>query len=216
MKKIDIDKNLSKIDLLKFCYRKIIKLIRGNIIFLFHKGSRKIYVGEKTQLRNKRYIKFNGKIVINDYVEIDGLSINGICFGDNINIGKYSIIRASGRIAQLGKGIKIGNNFSCGDFCFFGSAGGIEIGDDVIMGQCVRFHAQNHKYQGKELIRNQGVENKGIKIGNNCWIGSGVVFLDGVTIGDGCVIGANSVVTHDFPDNSVVVGYAAKMIKKRF
>ena len=103
-----------------------------------------------------------------------------------------------------------------GDFCFFGSAGGIEIGNDVMMGQNVRFHAQNHNYSGEELIREQGVNSKGIKIGNNCWIGSGVVFLDGVTIGNGCVIGSNTVVTKSFPDNSVVVGYAGKKLKDRF
>ena len=100
-------------------------------------------------------------------------------------------------------------------FVFLVALDGIEIGDDVIMGQNVRFHAQNHNYNGTELIRNQGVTSKGIKIGNNCWIGSGVVFLDGVTIGDGCVIGANTVVTKNFPDNSVIVGFSGRAIKKR-
>ena len=138
-----------------------------------------------------------------------------IYFGDNISLGKYTIMRGSGRISELGKGIKIGHNFGCGDFCFFGSAGGIEIGDDVIMGQNVRFHAQSHNYEGQDLIRCQGVTSKGIKIGNNCWIGSGVVILDGITIGNGCVIGSNTIVTKSFPDNCVIVGNPARILKKR-
>lgn len=98
----------------------------------------------------------------------------------------------------------------------FGAAGGIEIGDDVVAGQFIRFHSENHNYNDiSKLIRNQGVSHKGIKVGNNCWIGAGVVFLDGAELGDGCVVGTNAVVTKNFPENSVIVGVPAKIIKKR-
>ena len=61
------------------------------------------------------------------------------------------------------------------------------------MGQNIRFHSENHNYKDINIpIRMQGVTNKGIKIGNDCWIGAGVVFLDGVVVGNGCVIGANN------------------------
>lgn len=210
------DKNVTVIEKTKYICDRIEKIIRGNIKFLFYKKkSLKILVGRHTIIRNKRRIHFSGSMRIGDYVELDGLAKNDIYFGNNISLGKYTIMRGSGRIEELGKGIKIGDNFGCGDFCFFGSAGGIEIGNDVIMGQNVRFHAQNHNYMGQDLIRNQGVTSKGIKIGNNCWIGSGVVFLDGITIGDGCVIGANTVVTKSFPNNSVIVGNPGKLLKTR-
>lgn len=136
-----IDKNVSNIEKIKFYIDIIERLIRGNIKFLFHKKkSYKILIGRHTKIKNKKRIHFNGSLKIADYVELDGLAKKDIYFGDNISLGKYTIMRGSGRISELGKGIKIGHNFGCGDFCFFGSAGGIEIGDDVIMGQNVRFH----------------------------------------------------------------------------
>ena len=80
----------------------------------------------------------------------------------------------------------------------------------------MRFHAENHNYADKnKLIKEQGVTHKGIKIGNNCWIGSGAVFLDGVEIGDGCVVAANAVVTKKFASNSIIGGVPAKLIKER-
>ncbi len=98
----------------------------------------------------------------------------------------------------------------------FGAAGGIEIGDDVVAGQYIRFHSENHNYRDTmKLIREQGVTHKGIKIGNNCWIGAGAIFLDGAELGDGCVVGANAVVTKKFPANVVIVGVPAKKVAVR-
>jgi acetyltransferase-like isoleucine patch superfamily enzyme len=60
------------------------------------------------------------------------------------------------------------------------------------------------------------IKNGSVKIGNDVWIGYGVIILPGVSIGDGAVIGAGSVVAKDIPPYSVVVGNPAKVIKKRF
>ena len=51
-------------------------------------------------------------------------------------------------------------------------------------------------------------------IGDDSWIGGGVVILPGVTIGRGCTVGAMSVVTKDIPDFSVAIGQPAKVVKK--
>lgn len=136
--------------------------------------------------------------------------------GDNIRIGYFSRILCTGALKNIGKGMKIGNNFGCGENCFFGAAGGIEIGNDVIMGQNVRFYSENHNFTNPDLlIRLQGVTNKGIHIGNNCQIGSGVVFLDGVQIGNGCVIGANSLLNKSLPDRCIAVGNPTRILKFR-
>lgn len=124
---------------------------------------------EKNKTYKFKKIKIGKDINIGDNVVIDALSKNGIIMGDNIRIGYFSRILCTGALKNIGKGMKIGNNFGCGENCFFGAAGGIEIGNDVIMGQNVRFYSENHNFTNPDLlIRLQGVTNKGINIGNNC------------------------------------------------
>ena len=55
---------------------------------------------------------------------------------------------------------------------------------------------------------------KGIKIGNNVWVGTKVTFLDGSKVGDNCVIAAGAVVNGEFPNNVVVGGIPAKILKE--
>ena len=55
--------------------------------------------------------------------------------------------------------------------------------------------------------------NMPVRIGNNCWLGAGVVVLPGVTIGDNTVVGAGSVVTKDLPANVVAVGNPCKVLR---
>ncbi|NFI94748.1 acyltransferase [Clostridium botulinum] len=212
-----LDKDLSLSYLFSKVISMIINLIRGNIKSLFvTRKSNIIFIGSRSKLKMKRKIIFGNGINIGNDVIIDALSKNGVKIGDNVRIGDYSRILCTGTIKNIGKGIKIGDNFGCGENCFLGAAGGIEIGNDVIMGQNVRFHSENHNFSDANvLIRLQGVTNKGIKIGNNCWVGSGVVFLDGVTVGNGCVIGANTLVNKDIPDNAIAVGSSVKIIKHR-
>lgn len=52
-----------------------------------------------------------------------------------------------------------------------------------------------------------------VKIGDNCHIGMNATIMPGVTIGKNCIVGAGAVVTHDIPDNSVVVGVPARVIE---
>lgn len=153
---------------------------------------------------------------LHDCVKIDALSTDGVVLEEGVVLGKNTSIECTGSLSYVGVGVKIGKRTTFGCDCFFGAAGGIEIGTDVIAGQYIRFHSENHNFNDTSvLIRKQGVSHKGIKVGDNCWIGSGVVFLDGAEIGNGCVVAANSVVTKKFSDNVVLGGVPAKMIKMR-
>lgn len=199
----------------KFVYGK--KVIKGMLSKLWlNKCGKKLLVGKRTELKYKCNMSFGDNIIINDYVEINAESVNSVSLGNHVNIGKYSIIKCTGRYEDSNPNISIGDNFGCGDFCFFGCAGGVKIGNNVIMGQNVRFHAQNHIFDRLDIpIREQSTTQKGIVIGDDCWIGGGTVFLDGVKVGEGCVIGSNSVVTKDIEPYSVAVGNPVKVIKSR-
>ena len=118
---------------------------------------------------------------------------------------------------MYGIGLKIGNNSAVGRFTEFGAAGGIKIGNDVIMGSYISFHSQNHNFHSKDvLIREQGVTSKGIELKNNIWVGAKVTFLDGSIVGNNCVVAAGSLVKGEFPDNVVIGGVPAKIIKNIF
>lgn len=74
---------------------------------------------------------------------------------------------------------------------------------------------QHEFINSEKLINSQGHNHNNIYIGDDCWIGYGVVVLSGVRLGNGCVIGAGSVVTKDTIAYGVYVGIPAKLIKMR-
>jgi acetyltransferase-like isoleucine patch superfamily enzyme len=212
-----LDESLSDKELFVLISNRIFYIIRGIIKRMGLKSCGKIlFVGNNVKLKSKSKIQLGNGVTIDNYCVLDALSKDGITIGDNVKIGSYSIIACTGTIRTIGRGVRIGSNSGIGEFCYFGAAGGIDIGENVIMGQNIRFHSENHNYSRLDvLIREQGVTNQGIKIGNDCWIGAGAVFLDGVTVGNGCVIGANTLVNKSIPDYSVAVGNPVKIVKNR-
>lgn len=190
--------------------------VRGAFIAFSLKNTTHLFVGKHVEMMCKEKINLGDHSRIDDNVKIDGLSKKGIVSGNRLKIGGMSEIICSGSIQDLGVGITFGDDCNFSEYTFFGAAGGIKIGSDVIAGQNVRFHSEEHKFHDLDiLIRKQGVTRKGIRIGNNVWIGAGAVFLDGVEVGDGCVIGANAVLKGSYPKNSVIVGTPARVVKKR-
>lgn len=179
------------------------------------KAGKKIKLGKNVRLRNKRKIFLGDSVRIEGDTILNALSKNGIYLGNNVKIGSHSSLIVSGSLSDLGKEIKIGDNSSFSEYTFFGGAGGINIGKDVISGQNVRFHSENHNFQDNtKLIRLQGVNRKGIDIGNNVWIGAGATFLDGSKVGNNSVVAANALVQQKFPDGCVIGGVPAKILKR--
>lgn len=215
-KNFEIDEDIETSYLIRICLKYGMMKIRG-IYKSFGKKciSANVYIGKRVKLISRKNLKIGERTKIHDNVKIDALSTNGVKIGKDVVIGENTKIECTGSLQKIGKGIEIGNRTSFANDCFFGAAGGIKIGEDVIAGQYIRFHSENHRYEDKsKLIKDQGVTHKGIKIGNNCWIGSGAVFLDGAEIGNGCVVAANAVVLNKFPDNVVIGGMPAKIIKE--
>lgn len=208
------DTNLTNYSLFQFLYLQVVSIIRGLKAIAYLKNPKGLLLGKNVHFFNIPAIKWGKYLKIGDNVYISALGQNGITFGNNVGIGAYSRIIVSTSLNNLGKYITIGNNVGIGEFAYLGGAGGLEIGDDCIIGQYLSCHPENHNFsKTNELIRLQGTTRKGIKIGSNCWIGSKVTVLDGVTIGDNCVIAAGSVITKSLPPNCVIGGVPAKVIK---
>ena len=91
--------------------------------------------------------------------------------------------------------------------------GTITIGDDVQIGPNVQFLTPTHPIE-PEPRRAKWEAAEPITIGNNVWLGGGVIICPGVTIGENTVVGAGAVVTKDLPANVVAVGNPARVIRQ--
>lgn len=95
---------------------------------------------------------------------------------------------------------------------YFMDCADITIGNNVFVGLSCGFYTATHPLDFES--RNKRLEKAlPITVGDNCWIGSIVSIMTGVTIGSGCVIAAGSVVTKDVPGNVMVAGLTAKVVK---
>ena len=215
--KFHFDAALNDTALYQFVWIQFWSLVRGMWVLFRFKKPKGVLLGRGVKFFNMPKIHFGKFLKLGDRVYISALGKEGVFFGDNVSIGAYSRVIVSTTFNDLGKFIKLGNNVGIGEFAYLGGGGGLEIGNDCIVGQYLSCHPENHKYQNLDIpIRFQGVDRKGIKIGSNCWIGSKVTFLDGVEIGPGCIIAAGAVVTKSFPANSIIGGIPAKLLKTRY
>jgi acetyltransferase-like isoleucine patch superfamily enzyme len=155
------------------------------------------------------------------------LRTDGICFicpGVKLEIGRRATLRI-GRWAWVGHGSKIRVH-----------EGEVSIGSKTVMGQECTISAYQHVSIGRECIvadrvmlidfdhgvveverpiRLQGIYKRDVHVGSNVWIGYGACILRGVGVGHNSVIGTNAVVTRDVPENAVVGGVPARVIRMR-
>ena len=214
-----ISEQATKQDKLFIYVKTLIKIYRGLYKGITLKKVKfPLFIGRNTSISHKQNIFFFFFVKFEDYSEIQGLSRNGLHFGNNVTIGRYTSIRPSSYygVGQIGDGFWIGNNSSIGPFGYVGCSGKVLIGKNVMIGPKVSIFAENHNFSRVNTsIKSQGVNNKGITIEDDCWIGSGVIILDGVTIGHGSVIGAGAIITKDILPNSIVIDKRDKVIKSR-
>lgn len=214
--RFSIHSSVSTAVLFHFAIYKLIALLRGLRLFFSFKTPKLVFLGSGVRLIGVSKISFGKMVQIEDHVLLSGFGINGMRIGNNVWIGANSKLKVSFSINDPGHHIYIGNNVGIGEFAHLGGAGGLDIGDDCIIGPYFSCHPENHNFADINiLIRQQGVSRNGIKIGGNCWIGAKVTILDGVSIGDNCVIAAGAVVNKSMPANSVIGGVPARIIRKR-
>lgn len=107
----------------------------------------------------------------------------------------------------------VGENFYANFDCTFLDVSEIHIGDNCMLGPNVQLYTASHPLNPDE--RNNGTEfAKGITIGDNVWMGGGAIVNPGVHIGNNVVVASGAVVVKDVPNNVVVGGNPARIIKE--
>jgi acetyltransferase-like isoleucine patch superfamily enzyme len=155
------------------------------------------------------------------------LRTDGLCFvcpGVKFEIGPDATVTL-GRWSWLGHGTKvraheghvsIGAKSVLGQECTISAYRHVSIGRDCIIADKVMMIDFDHgMVEVERTIREQGIYKREVRVGHNVWIGYGACLLRGVTVGDNCVIGTSAVVTTDVPDNAVVGGIPARLIRMR-
>lgn len=127
--------------------------------------------------------------------------------GENCYVESPYFANWAGHHVHLGKNVYINAGATFVDDTH------IYIGDNVMMGPNVTLATAGHPIDPE--LRKKGLQyNLSIRIGNNCWLGAGVIVMPGVTIGENTVIGAGSVVTRDIPANVVAVGSPCRVLRE--
>jgi acetyltransferase-like isoleucine patch superfamily enzyme len=110
-----------------------------------------------------------------------------------------------------GENIRVGRDVFINQNCTMYDLGGIDIGDDVMIGPNVSIITSGHPLE--PALRRAFVTAKPIVIERNVWIAAGVTIIGGVTIGENAVVAAGSVVTRDVPPNTLAGGNPARVIR---
>lgn len=210
-----IDPAVSDAYLVRTVVDRVMMVLRGYVRFPLR--APRPFLGPGVVLRGTRRLTFGSGVTFAEHSFVDAMSVKGVRLGANTSVGKHTRVECTGSLRHLGAGLIAGNHVGLGTDCLYGCAGGIEIGDDTIIGNYVTLHSENHNVGDlNKPIRLQGVNHQGIRIGRDCWIGSKSTILDGVVIGNGCIIAAGSVVTAgNYEDYCVYAGVPAKLIRRR-
>ena len=203
-------KSFFKIKILRFLLKKIRRSIKSKIkseiLTLFSgKAYKKNKVIGAPKVLQKTIFLGDGKIVFGDNVQF------GFTFSPSF-YSNYGYIEARHKEStiMIGDNTVISNNS-----CIIAHSTKITIGRDCCIG--VNFQCFDSNFHGLEVSNRDNaiaLKDSEVQIGNNCFIGHNVSILKGVKIGDGSVIGLGSVVTKSFPENSLIAGNPAKLIRK--
>ncbi|MDX6742102.1 acyltransferase [Actinocorallia sp. A-T 12471] len=148
----------------------------------------------------------------------------GAIFGDPwISIGAHTLIGthvsiSAGFVPDLDLGpdviVKIGASCSIGRGSHIVGHQSIDIGDDVFTGPYVYITDQNHTYAELDApIGRQWPENAPVVIGDGCWLGTQAIILPGTKLGKNVAVAGGAVVRGEFPDNCVIGGVPAKILR---
>jgi acetyltransferase-like isoleucine patch superfamily enzyme len=161
-------------------------------------------------------LRFRGRL------ETDGIAF--VCPGVRIEIGSGARL-VLGRWSWVGHGskirvhegeVRIGAKTVLGQECTISAYQHVSIGRECIVADRVMLIDFDHGVVEVERpIRVQGIYKRDVRVGHNVWIGYGACLLRGIAVGDNAIVGTSSVVTRDVPENAVVAGVPAKLLRMR-
>lgn len=167
-------------------------------------------------------IKYIGKVKFNGFTVVFKFKNSFINFGKNITINSDFLSNLVGMtqrsiiVARDGGEIKIGNNVGISGATIY-SLKSIEIGENTLIGAgCKILDNDLHPLELNARLsddRNK-IKKREIIIGKNCFLGSNSIILKGTKLGENCIVGAGSVVTGEYPDNCVIAGNPAKIVRE--
>lgn len=168
--------------------------------------------GANVLLRHPKKIRLGSGVIVDDSVVIDakGTTNKGISIGNDVFVGRNTIVYCQNGNITIGSGSNIGSNSQ------IFSSGNCVIGDNVLIAAYVYLVGGGHDFSEDDIpVIEQDRISKGIRVGDGVWIGAGVKILDGVTIGRDAVLAAGSVVTKDVPERAIVGGIPAQVLRMR-
>src|SRR5436305_10895012 len=136
----------------------------------------------------------------------------------HLRLGRGAVIGSFTKVKATDGPLLIGEHVEIASHCVITShTAGVTIGDDTMIGPNVSIIGNNYRYDRLDVpIRLQDkVSTRGVRIGNDVWIGAGCVILDGADVGSGSILAPGSVVAGPLPPNSIASGNPARVIFTR-
>jgi acetyltransferase-like isoleucine patch superfamily enzyme len=181
---------------------------------LFQKVGKGVVFGRNIALRHPHKIVLGDNCVIDDNVVLDakGEKNEGLRLGANVYIGRNTILSCKEGSIAIGDYTNIAANCSLlseteitlGRYCF-------------LAGHCFLVAGGNHSFSdlSRPIMFQPSASKGGIRLGDDVWLGAGVIVLDGASIGTGAVVGAGAVVTSPLPEYAVAVGSRRLFVSDR-
>lgn len=174
--------------------------------------ARKIRVRLYTLLQRPRFARLGRHAVIHPPILMT--SPDSISIGDGTVIMEHAFLNVKPGAGSAS--LTIGDRVYVGRFAHINALKNVVIEDDVLINHKVTLGDESHRFEDTTVpILSQGTFfDGGVLLRRGCWIGTGSIIMPGVTVGRNSVVGANSVVTADVPDYTVVAGAPAREIRK--
>jgi acetyltransferase-like isoleucine patch superfamily enzyme len=187
--------------------------LRGKLYpLLLGRVGKGVIFGRNVVLRYPHKIFLGNNVVIDDNCLLDakGRDNHGIVIGDNVFVGRNTILLCTDGDIYIEDNVSIGFNSEVM------SANYVKLGKNVLISSYCFLNAATHDFQRTDIaVSEQASIARKIVLEENVWLAAHVTILDGITIGKDTIVGAGAVVNKDLPPLSVAVGMPAKVIRSR-